>query len=332
MLVAYNNSELHFGHPNHVETHQRVTDVVEYLKENLTQEFLTIDYLNKEMERTVKSLILLVHNEEELNNLNFENMKNTSYCSFCGFATVNNCKNKFCSNYKKKLNDLTTYKHRDQDTFQTKYTLPIIYEAIYVLKLVMDKIAKREYKYGYCLIRPPGHHCSCTGFCFVNNALICAEYAQISGYDKILILDIDVHHCDGTAKLIDDTENIFVISMHRYGNNFFPFTGSKEESNDKIMNLPFPSETHTDEYIECLNDIVFPKICEYQADMILISNGFDAHKDDPLGGMLIDDDFYLHLAKEMKKLEIPIIYILEGGYNIETIKRLSLAVVNIFNE
>ena len=147
---------------------------------------------------------------------------------------------------------------------------------------------------------------------------------------KVLILDYDVHHGDGTQSLVNLNieDDIYFISMHCYGNGFYPGTGSESENNDKVLNVPMKRGMGDDEFIEKFNDIIIPFIDDKEIDIIIISNGLDAHKDDPFEVMKLTNKFYVYITNYLKNLDKPLIYILEGGYNPDTIGIISKDIID----
>lgn len=211
----------------------------------------------------------------------------------------------------------------------TNNTVDIILDAVLALKDSVDLLQSK--KYIYSLIRPPGHHChdKPNGFCIINNAIIAAKYAQSQGYDKILILDWDYHHFDGTEKFLNET--ICGVSIHAFGPCIFPGTGHSRFNKPYLKNIPLYIESEYDffkyddkYYLELFEDKVLPFILNHNPDLIIISNGLDAHRDDYIGGLNITNKFYINATKRLKELNKPLLYILEGGYNINVVKTVSL--------
>lgn len=170
------------------------------------------------------------------------------------------------------------------------------------------------------------------GFCVFNNVMMGTKYAQKIGFEKVLILDVDFHHGDGTQALLEANPdpNISFVSVHGYGEAIYPGTGIKSNLEQGILNIPLAMTPYLEsrEYVtdnfyqELLNTRVFPFIDNKNPDLIIVSLGFDAHRDDPLEGMNITDLTYIYLAQQLKQLAKPVMFVLEGGYNIKTIGRM----------
>ncbi|GJL81406.1 MAG: acetoin utilization protein [marine bacterium B5-7] len=184
---------------------------------------------------------------------------------------------------------------------------------------------------GFAMIRPPGHHAennSAMGFCLFNNVAIVARYLQRHhGLDKILILDWDVHHGNGTQHAFESDPSVFYISTHQYP--WYPGTGAWSESGTgagkgATLNCPMSAGDGEREYREAFERLILPAARAFKANAILISAGFDAHANDPLGDINLGTDFYRWMTLEMMALadasaEGRIISLLEGGYDLDAL-------------
>ncbi len=193
----------------------------------------------------------------------------------------------------------------------------------------IDKVMAGEVSNAFCAIRPPGHHAlkdRAMGFCLFNNVAIAARYIQKKyKLSKILIVDWDVHHGNGTQDAFYDDPTVLYFSTHQYP--FYPGTGSKDEKGigkglGYTINVPFPAGTGDKEYKRVFDEILRPKALEFDPDFVLISAGFDAHKDDPLGGMNITAQGFGELTKIVKDIADNccngrIVSVLEGGYDLD---------------
>lgn len=178
---------------------------------------------------------------------------------------------------------------------------------------------------GAAICRPPGHHAESAmamGFCFFNNAALAARAAQRAGARKVLIMDWDVHHGNGTQHIFEDDDTVMYMSIHRYdGGTFFPGTGAADEvgcgqGKGYTVNIPWDSCGATDgDYMAAFNQLVLPIAYEFSPDLIIVSAGFDAAKDDPIGGCLVSPEAFGHMAAMLKSVA-PIAVLLEGGYNL----------------
>ncbi len=252
-----------------------------------------------------------------------------------------------CSQCKTKLTVKNIYAQIDADTYFTSDTSQIIFEAVDVLDQIVQQIVSGKIKYGFALIRPPGHHCcnKASGFCICNNAVVVTRIAQNSGLAKVLILDVDFHHGNGTQTLITDKnldptqiKNTHMISIHGFGPGIYLGTGSDSSSTENILNIPIHIDQNVrsrsfanDEYYqEIINTKVKPYIQNFNPDLIVVSLGVDAHCDDTLEGLNITDDTYVHIGSMLKNTNIPVIFVLEGGYNIRVIHSVISKMIQVF--
>jgi len=161
------------------------------------------------------------------------------------------------------------------------------------------------------------------GFCFFNNVVIGAVKALISGYKKVFIVDFDAHHGNGTQELIGNYSEIFYFSTHQYP--FYPGTGSKEENKENIFNIPLPAGTGDKEYKEIYENIFPEKVSNFAPEIILVSAGYDLHKEDPLTDLNVTDEgikiVVNSIVKTATERNIPLIFLLEGGYSLKALKR-----------
>ena len=178
-----------------------------------------------------------------------------------------------------------------------------------------------ECKAGFALVRPPGHHAtrnSSMGFCIFNNVAVGAAYAKTQGKRKIAILDFDVHHGNGTQDIFYESD-ILYISLHQWPH--YPGTGAAEEVGEErgegyTVNIPLPGGVTDTGYNLALDEIVYPVLTDYSPDILLVSAGYDAHQNDPLGGLKLSTDTYHRISENVKKLAKKTVFTLEGGYNI----------------
>jgi acetoin utilization deacetylase AcuC-like enzyme len=186
----------------------------------------------------------------------------------------------------------------------------------------IDAVLGGEVRAAFCAIRPPGHHAErdqAMGFCLFNNAAVGARYAQRRrGVGRVAILDWDVHHGNGTQHLFEDDPSVLYISLHQYP--FYPGTGAaaergRGEGEGLTVNIPLPAGTGEDEYRSAFVERVVPALREYAPGLLIISAGFDAHRDDPLADMRLTDTSYRELTLLVAGIA-PLVSVLEGGYNL----------------
>jgi acetoin utilization deacetylase AcuC-like enzyme len=173
----------------------------------------------------------------------------------------------------------------------------------------------------FCAVRPPGHHAERDkpmGFCLFNNVAVGARYAQRKhGIERVAILDWDVHHGNGTQHTFEDDPSVLFISLHQYP--FYPGSGASVErgigkGEGFTVNIPMIAGSGESEYIAAFQTTVIPKLKEYSPGLLIISAGFDAHRDDPLAGMNLTESSFARMTRMIMGIA-PTVSVLEGGYN-----------------
>ena len=193
--------------------------------------------------------------------------------------------------------------------------------------VLADAILEGRARNGFGLLRPPGHHAevdAALGFCLLNNIAILARYLQIRhGLDRILILDWDVHHGNGTQHSFETDPSVFYVSLHQYP--YYPGTGAIDEigigpGRGSVLNCPMPAGAGNTEYEQAFRERILPAIQAFRPEFVLISAGFDAHHRDPLADIRLDTAFFGWMSRRM--LEVAgrhandrCIALLEGGYH-----------------
>jgi acetoin utilization deacetylase AcuC-like enzyme len=192
----------------------------------------------------------------------------------------------------------------------------------------VDAVAKGEADNAFCAVRPPGHHAESNrpmGFCLVNNAAVGALHARAAyGHQRVAVIDFDVHHGNGTQEMFWDDADAFYASTHQFP--FYPGTGSRRErgAHNNVVNVPLEAGDRGDVFRAGFTDEILPALLAFKPDFILISAGFDAHKDDPLGQLrLTENDFAWATASLMdmarKVCGGRVVSVLEGGYNLDAL-------------
>ena len=228
----------------------------------------------------------------------------------------------------------------DGDTVVSPGSKEATSDAVGSIISAIDGVQNNEFKNAFCAVRPPGHHAEknkAMGFCIYNNVAVGANYL-IDKYklNKIAIIDFDVHHGNGTQDIFHDNEKVLYISTHQYP--FYPGSGTEQEKGkyNNILNIPLPAGTTSEEYLNAY-EFVIKKIKEFKPEFILLSAGFDAHKDDPLAQFRLESkDFYAITKRtlELSKLycDGKVVSILEGGYDLSALKESTVMHVDALLE
>ncbi len=203
--------------------------------------------------------------------------------------------------------------------------------AVAATDLVIDGKAENA----FCAVRPPGHHATrseAMGFCFYNNVAIAARHAlDVRGLGRVAIVDFDVHHGNGTEDIVANDERILMVSF--FQDKLYPFSGAVPQGTNMI-NVPLPPYTKGPEVREIVEYQWIPALEEFKPEMIFISAGFDAHRDDDLGLMgLVEADYEWITARIVAVAERfskgRIVSCLEGGYNLNALARSAAAHVRV---
>ena len=219
----------------------------------------------------------------------------------------------------------------DPDTYMSEGSSRAAKLAAGAVAEATTRVLKGESRRAFCAVRPPGHHAEVAeafGFCLFNNIAIAACIAlQNSTIKRVAILDFDVHHCNGTVDIFKDDPRVLVCSS--FQENLFP-NRYLDFNNEHILNTPFAEGTKGTHFRGRIESEWLGKIQSHKPDLIFVSAGFDAHKDDPLAGLSLVEDDYHWITSMIVDLantytEGRIISVLEGGYNLESLSNSTLA-------
>ena len=306
-------------HRDSKHVHQECPERAMSVYINLVLKELTNKLIRIQCEEAKEEDLLRVHTEEYLNKIKE--------------ISENNSKNKNVTNHH--LSEKDSY-----DNFATYESAKL---ATGSLIEICKNILSKKIEHGYAIIRPPGHHADMStarGFCIFNSVAVAVKYIlNKNDKIKIAILDWDVHHGDGTQAIFYNEQNPLFISIHRHDSGkFYPFktgfVGEKGEQNGVGYNINIPLDTKCAiskgpscigdaEYINIFEKIIMPCLTEYNPDIIFISCGYDAGENDFSGCLKCSPFAYAFMTERLLSLNKNLIFALEGGYTLDTIKRMS---------
>ena len=215
----------------------------------------------------------------------------------------------------------------DPDTALNVHTWNAALRAAGAVIAATDSVLAGEMENAFCAVRPPGHHAErnkAMGFCFFNNIAIAAKYAlERHGLKRVAIVDFDVHHGNGSADIIKGDNRILMVSFFQHP--FFPFSGADTHAGN-MVNLPVPAYTKGMDVRELIETMWIPRLEAFKPEMIFISAGFDAHREDDLGQMGLVEQDYAWITGRIKQVakrhaKGRIVSALEGGYNLSALGR-----------
>ncbi len=190
----------------------------------------------------------------------------------------------------------------------------------------VDRIYSGEIKSAFCAVRPPGHHATSTqamGFCLFNNVAITARYAQSMGYEKVMIIDFDVHHGNGTQEIFYEDSTVFYFSTHEYP--AYPGSGAADERGGGegegfTHNFPLRAFSADDDILPIYEEELLLDVESFNPDVILVSAGYDLHVADPLAQLQVTTEGIKRIVEAItQSSEVPKIFMLEGGYNLKAL-------------
>lgn len=195
-------------------------------------------------------------------------------------------------------------------------------------------------KSGFAIVRPPGHHAKCDGcggFCFYNNAMLAAVYLT-NANKRVYIVDFDLHLGDGTIGIMNTIQkfnnNLAYFSIHRWDDGAFYPSGNlgKTKIGQRIVTVGYNGKQGNDYYVDAFSKYFLPHALQFNPDFIIVSAGFDAHKDDPMRGGNLTEQGYTDIMKMIVSVCPRIGMVLEGGYNLQAIAKSAMACVDVLIE
>jgi len=219
----------------------------------------------------------------------------------------------------------------DPDTLMNPHTLQAALRAAGAAVAATDAVLAGELDNAFCSVRPPGHHAEpqrSMGFCIFNNVAIAARHAlEVHGLERVAIIDFDVHHGNGTEAAFANDPRVLMCSFFQHP--FYPHSGTQNIA-PNMINVPLPARTAGPAVREVFETIWLPELEAFRPEMLFISAGFDAHREDDLGGMALVEADYAWLTTRLKQVAERyahgrIVSCLEGGYNLSALGRSVVA-------
>ncbi len=230
----------------------------------------------------------------------------------------------------------------ESDTFLCPASFDIALAAAGACVSAVDHVLRGVDRTAFCLVRPPGHHATAQksmGFCLFNNIALAAHHARAAyGLERILIVDWDVHHGNGTQDIFWSDPTVFFLSVHRFGHGFYPGTGDADETGTGAglgftANLPLPFGIARAEYRSAFRHAVEHAADIIKPDLILLSAGFDAHVRDPIGSLGLEAEDFADMTRVLLDVANThargrLVSCLEGGYNLDSLAECASAHLN----
>jgi len=217
----------------------------------------------------------------------------------------------------------------DPDTYATGESYEVALTAVGAVLEGIDRLLEGEVEAVFCAVRPPGHHAErakAMGFCLFNNVAVGALYLRRRGAERVYIVDFDAHHGNGTQKSFYEDNTVFYFSTHQYP--FYPGTGSAQErgagrGEGFTLNVPMPAGAGDEDFLPVYRNLLRDSVLSFEPDFILISAGYDLHRDDPLTNLNVSTEGIRGIVRSLievsSEVRAPLLFALEGGYNLKAL-------------
>lgn len=219
------------------------------------------------------------------------------------------------------------YRTVDPDTSMNARTWDAALRASGAVVEAVDRVIGGELANAFCAVRPPGHHArrsAAMGFCFLNNVAIGALHAlEVHRLERVAVIDFDVHHGNGSEEILSGDERVLMASFFQHP--FYPYTGTESPAKN-MVNVPLPAGTRGDVVRQVVDQVWLPRLNAFRPQLIVISAGFDAHREDDLGQMSLVEADYAYITQRLMAVAEEhaggrIVSSLEGGYNLSALAR-----------
>ena len=212
--------------------------------------------------------------------------------------------------------------HLDGDTVASPGTWAAALEAAGAVCNAAEDVLAGRCGRAFCAVRPPGHHAgirNAEGFCLFNNVMIGALHAQRHGAQRVAIVDFDVHHGNGTDAMTRVHDNVFYASTHQWP--LYPGTGGPgTDVEGRIVNRPLSAGGGSADFRAAYTNAILPALKRFAPDLLIISAGFDAHRDDPLAALNLTEEDFDWITRQLCAVQPRAVSVLEGGYNLAALK------------
>lgn len=223
------------------------------------------------------------------------------------------------------------YRSLDPDTTMNPHTWDAALRAAGAVVDATDHVISGELGNAFCAVRPPGHHAlsgAAMGFCFLNNIAIGVRHAlEAHGLERVAVIDFDVHHGNGTEEMLAGDDHVLMTSFFQHP--FYPYSGTRQTAKN-MVNVPLPAGTAGDVVRQVVDQVWLPRLIEFEPQMVFISAGFDAHREDDLGQMGLVESDYVYITQRLMEIADTfaggrVVSSLEGGYNLSALGRSAAA-------
>lgn len=220
------------------------------------------------------------------------------------------------------------------DTAMNPFSLAAALHAAGAAVRAVELVMAGQAENAFCNVRPPGHHAgrnSAAGFCIFNNVAVAAAHALALGLERVAITDFDVHHGNGTEDIFKDDARVMLCSTFRHP--YYPYCGA-DSGNDHIINVPLAAGANGEDFRAEVTQHWLPALEAFRPQLLLISAGFDAHREDDMGGLALREADYVWVTEQLMALAAShaggrIVSVLEGGYALSALARSAVAHIRV---